>query len=593
MHQAGCIVPAGQRTNLLQKLHLRQLYGSMRAGSRAEEQKVFSRLPGRLAFFIRDVVPHSALTAGHVFLGFSRCGQFLISYTQTSTENDQFDLNFNYYYRLHWWLFTPYSKARKIAEVTLFTDSGVYGNLRISVCQWPGDLTKLLVYGSQQSGECSDPGQSGSLHCYLTVTAVPSLQNCPACVGVANSYDADDMAAAWDSCVRLSCLRHGATVHTQFDLVAPYPRFEPRVSLKRDNCVVVNTGNFLHSVTVDLEQLRGVEGMAGQPSGLPHSTNPAPASLAHPISVNIGLAEFSLLGSPTGFSPAWSSLSSDCGEEGEAEARQGQQADTTERRERVSDFSQLLKLKKPKYSPFKNLCIKDLEEDADSFEFTVPSSSSKGIISEKKRIMADAAYELTEANFDVGISEKLSTFRKKRLAEKKYEFTEDEFDSEGDSEKKNFKPLTRSRSRKMAELCQAEEELKEAELSSMMVEGGGEVMVCVSKGEDPDTAQNEYWTDVMASTTYPELLSPGGCIKKDAGNAASTCLSPRISHGNNDIFCTANYTRRYLEVDDELISVITDVEEDELGTTTGYHSALPLEVHGAGYTNADGVQQQG
>ena len=173
MHQAGCIVPAGQRTNLLQKLHLRQLYGSMRAGSRAEEQKVFSRLPGRLAFFIRDVVPHSALTAGHVFLGFSRCGQFLISYTQTSTENDQFDLNFNYYYRLHWWLFTPYSKARKIAEVTLFTDSGVYGNLRISVCQWPGDLTKLLVYGSQQSGECSDPGQSGSLHCYLTVTAVP------------------------------------------------------------------------------------------------------------------------------------------------------------------------------------------------------------------------------------------------------------------------------------------------------------------------------------------------------------------------------------------------------------------------------------
>ena len=30
--------------------------------------------------------------------------------------------------------------------------------------------------------------------------------------------------------------------------------------------------------------------------------------------------------------------------------------------------------------------------------------------------------------------------------------------------------------------------------------------------------------------------------------------------------------------------MITDVEDDDLGMTTGYHSALPLEVHGSGYT---------
>ena len=53
------------------------------------------------------------------------------------------DLNFNYYYRLHWWAFVPYTKARKVAEVTLFTDQGVYGNLNISISQWPGDLTRL------------------------------------------------------------------------------------------------------------------------------------------------------------------------------------------------------------------------------------------------------------------------------------------------------------------------------------------------------------------------------------------------------------------------------------------------------------------
>ena len=30
--------------------------------------------------------------------------------------------------------------------------------------------------------------------------------------------------------------------------------------------------------------------------------------------------------------------------------------------------------------------------------------------------------------------------------------------------------------------------------------------------------------------------------------------------------------------------VSSDVEEDDLGSTTGYHNALPLEVHGSGYT---------
>ena len=88
-----------QRSNLLKKLHLRQLSGKIQYNRVTEDTKMFSRLPGRLAFFIRDAVPHSALTSGHVFLGFSRCGQFLLSYTQTNTENEQFDLSFNYYYR--------------------------------------------------------------------------------------------------------------------------------------------------------------------------------------------------------------------------------------------------------------------------------------------------------------------------------------------------------------------------------------------------------------------------------------------------------------------------------------------------------------
>ena len=48
------------------------------------------------------------------------------------------------------------------------------------------------------------------------------------CVRVAASYGEEDVAEAWNSCVRLSCLEHGVTVHTAFDLVTPYPEFNPR-----------------------------------------------------------------------------------------------------------------------------------------------------------------------------------------------------------------------------------------------------------------------------------------------------------------------------------------------------------------------------
>jgi len=42
----------------------------------------FSRLPGRLAFCLKDAIPHAAIEAGHIFLGFSKCGQ--VEYADSS-----------------------------------------------------------------------------------------------------------------------------------------------------------------------------------------------------------------------------------------------------------------------------------------------------------------------------------------------------------------------------------------------------------------------------------------------------------------------------------------------------------------------------
>jgi len=130
-----------------------------------------------------------------------------------------------------------------------------------------------------------------------------------------------------------------------------------------------------------------------------------------------------------------------------------------------------------------------------------------------------------------------------------------------------------------------------------------DLMVCVSErkldGTIPgnrleDKVNEDCWTDMLEGAAYPELFSPGGCIKKDANSMSprlfnplspkvmSTALSPRAA--NPEYYCRSKFTRRYIEVDDELISVLSEVEDDDLGVNPGCYSALPLEVHGSGYT---------
>ena len=46
-------------------------------------------------------------------------------------------------------------------------------------------------------------------------------------------------------------------------------------------------------------------------------------------------------------------------------------------------------------------------------------------------------------------------------------------------------------------------------------------------------------------------------------------LSPR-GGGLTEFHCKSKFTRRYIEVDDELVSVITDIEDDDLGAATGW-----------------------
>ncbi len=712
------------RESLQRKLFLREAFGQIRSSRRPTRNevssKLFSRLPARLAFCLKDAVPLSAIEAGHIFLGFSKCGQFLLSYTQTTSDIDLAggaDLNIKYNYRLHWWLFVPYRRAKKVAEALLFSNSGVYGGLHISFCQWPGDWTKLVVYGTSSSMADYDcPSSSASSRpCYLTVTAVPSLAACKDCSKVAASYEEEDVAEGWNSCVRFSCLRHGLTIHTTFDLVPPYPSFEPRVSLKRDGHVLVNTGNILHSLHVDLETMGDEEDQAvfvPPFSDFQQEEGAAAANAGEPCGssmrwseLHVGAGgEFTLHGgevfsppmcSPGGASAAacWSATSdsetTDCESEygavdgcrkkkAAAAARAAAAAACAQNEERMEKVARFVEeLNNSPSPPNKKFLLSRRGKgritrysrggrgagggatgssgrllsfqsslpgvfQCHSYEslddFAAAAAADPSSSSSIRKSMAEKAYELTDDDFDDGATkEKLSTFRKKRLAEKTYEFTEEDLE--------NVTPLPRLRSQtseaRRRETAAGDNDAGEGAAmedtfsvarSPRPSTSAGDVLRQIQEnqfGKQQDQQQllladqEDLLVDGMASNV-PELLSPGGMLKKDRGDQQSVMMSPRSSCGGAATSghaiparFQAKYTRRFFETDGELISVVTDVEDDDVGGTyysggggsncgaangagaaggnstgasgstpaaaSGYHTVLPLEVHGSGY----------
>ncbi len=608
------------KDHLLQKMFLRESFGTVRSRRRPANHeataKLFTRLPARLAFCLKDAVPPSAIEAGHVFMGFTACGQFLLSYTQTADDLDleggggELDL-LRHDYRLHWWLFLPYRRAKKVAEAMLFSDDGgVFGNLHLSFCQWPGDATRLVVYA------CALPdlpsSSSSSRPCYLTVTAAPSLDACRECARVAASYEEEDVAEAWNSCARLSCLKHGLTIHTSFDVVSPYPAFEPKISLKRVGHVIVNTGNLIHSLHIQLEKLPGNNGEETTnvmpPPAIATTSSDSFSSPKHRWSeLHVGTSELTLYGGGEVFSPPMCSPGSsaahcsdsettDC--ESEYGGTNGMARQNEEKMKKVAEFVEEL-------SPNMSKKHSKRTTTTSSTFFHHRQSGNDGVHEGRqqqqlKRTLADKAYELTDDDFDDGVREKLSTFRKKRLAEKTYEFTDD------DSENVTPPPrLLRSRAPEAPAAAVAA-------TTTVTTESAAETTEQSFPARSPrphdaeeqhvlrplDCNQVDEVSGLLVDTMpVPELLSPGGMVKKDTcsgGGSASSLASPRPYQQQQQVQQQrprfhAKFTRRFIETDGEVVSVITDVEEDDAAAIAapaaggGYHTVLPLSVHGSGY----------
>ncbi|KAH3853973.1 DDB1- and CUL4-associated factor 15-like [Dreissena polymorpha] len=231
--------------SLLTKLYNREIHGSDRIHRKARPQRLFKKIPKRLCYRLSALIPQSVLeTEGYVFLGFTKCGQFVVSYTCHMDAEEQSGLPC-YMFKLQWWWFVPSRPLVKVSEVQLFGEVEILQDLYIMFCEWPEDRTQVVVFGHSLPR-----GEQESCQCYLTVTAIPSLAPCKQCRDLQTSPDDKTL-----------CLKHSFCLHTKYELTPPFPIFFPRVQLKCDGQVIINTGDSVVALHIDLD------GMEHKPEG--------------------------------------------------------------------------------------------------------------------------------------------------------------------------------------------------------------------------------------------------------------------------------------------------------------------------------------
>ncbi len=329
--------------------------------------------------------------------------------------------------------------------------------------------------------------------------------------------------------------------------------------MKCDSSVVINAGNLLHCLNFDLEKGKCGKKSLFTSNLLSGEENPNHASLVKFAQQNFRL--FSPPHAPSVTSD--SDFASDCESElglfpvaGPSNGRRKRPSRknfmSEERLQRVAEFSEQLS---PPNSGLRSFV---------AWHGIKRRSQLPTALDSTKKRAADKAYELTDENFEADpVQEKLSTFRRKRLAEKKYAFNDDEVE---------------------CDLTSLSQLRKQSQSTSSPLE---QPQPSTSQVLRPLSAN----TDLSDLFEVPELLSPGGMVKKDQSLASprSSDSVPQASASSSGVQQTpprfhAKFTRKFIELDEEAISVMTEVEDDDLGASMiGYHPALPLEVHGTAY----------
>lgn len=590
--------PKYMKQHLLQKLYNREVYGYFVRGvplNYEPAKQLFSSIPRRLIFRLADTIPN---LENHILMGVTRCGQLLLTYTYSVDTSSDYSPNMIYRYRLHFWEFIPGRNAAKVGEVQLFDSCTVTEVLTVGICQWANNNDRLLVYGFCHGPDNTDGWGTECEYrstTYITVTTVPTLNGCVDCMSVAASFDEEEMAANWDSCVGLTCLRHGLTLHTHFS-VPHVNTFDPHTCMASDSEILVNTGAFLHVISFRLDQ-----------NTPPKPQNSKGNIISLPIVNRMSYSFLRSEGYSIFLSENWPSRMTNFLVEKIKKGYKYEMADlplcfklALERHLQINNpASSLLKEVKTE------LVFSELSRRKQKW-FTSDKASRISFTSRKVQCKRpdepDKVYDFMETE-ENQCEPKFKLFRRRCLADKMYEFRGDEEQNvenirpqEARADKEKRRLCMKFGKQETAEKTEIDECLKSPDRTRSLDTSIGAILA--DWDSDTESVVGGFLTGVEARC---QALRPHNCPSPGRTvypvKPQPFVLSDEMRSEINSGFghqpvsgCSVKFTRRFIEIDQEITSTITDIEDDEI--STGFHCALPLSVHGSAYGQMEMVSNQ-
>ncbi|XP_056633600.1 uncharacterized protein LOC130443138 [Diorhabda sublineata] len=397
-------IPIEKTENLVNNVLNRQLYGRFSKNPKAKTERIFNIIHQKCRYALSSLIKDPD-SFNHIYMGFTMCGQYFISYTEKLCE-ELGPLHFvtSYEYELFLWRFVPGKKLQFISKHKIFKHlKGSDAVDKIMFMQFPRDLYKIVCYGLT----ATNPDLV-----HITILTLPAPKNCKHCSRIFSPID-ESVNQGW-------CTKHGFVVHYMISMSQPTPPFDPNISLAYPNHLVINTGHHIHILNV---------------------TTSEPPQLTISL-LNLTKDDDKITNTPT---HTFNDTLSEVSETPSEHFGTSSIVDAI-----LEDFSEYDLESNECNKPFHELNIsceplnvtgksyhntlvqnivdprvKRLQTNNKDYLFSIPQTSNTQKSTEKSKIdkkIAEKAYEFIEENEKY---EKISSFRKKRLAEKKYEFSED------------------------------------------------------------------------------------------------------------------------------------------------------------------------
>ncbi|KAH8267276.1 hypothetical protein KR018_000673 [Drosophila ironensis] len=634
-----------KKRNLVQMLFDRERTGHFSGFSRAGQrhQTPFERIPQRLKLHLKDMLTSSDMQ-GHIFMGLTSCGRYMLSHRVIPNESslDHYSFNMGYKYTLYFWLYQPHKELRYFFTRRLFDDHLVDNIKTVTMTQWKNAQQQILVV----HGAGIEEGEDN----YITYVKVPKL-GCLECKKLI-----EDLPCSW-SFYNSHCLNCHLTVHTKYSPTETDPHFEPQLNLLCPEHILIISNGFMHMLRIDVAP-------PPQPCGSGFISFLPPSKQLMACEEDRTSVAFTGSGSEAESCNEQSLVARIIADFSDIETEQIQRSNNNNE---VSSHGTVCCSPKT----YDRLIFTPHSSQACGLPETKPTSTGNSEASQSRRrnqrivtksyrngittldlkgtpsssSMTDKsnAYEFSEDNEKC---EKISTFRKRRLAEKKYEFSEDNSE--------NIIPFTKVRSAGRAFSSSIATSTARSFHRFSPTAHFFHNSPCASPSSSPhpsaqtptqtpphlgfrsppsssmlmrspsrnaaNSAQILNQKSPPLSQATQQMLSykPGGPLgalsplqvsmakRFEIGgsmspNAGLSFLSPRREQEPRIVempvqggvmtekpVCTKKVRRCYVEEDDAT-SVITSEEDDCI--SPGYHTSLPMEVHGSCYSEMQMISQ--